>query len=143
MQASGWGEAKVEASRRTDTESRSNNDISSSALNITSRDVQYANFDSIDARGLCDTNFGKYGQCSSATWTDVPTGNTLEDSSHAFYAFYSTCKMIGYTPAVNMKGDDKFAFGTSQTKLDKYIHIFSAKKGYGWAPNIWYAGRHF
>lgn len=52
--------------------------------------------------------------------------------------------MIGYNPAVNMKGDDKFAFGPGQTKLDKYIDVrFSVKKGYGWAPNIWYAGRHF
>ncbi|KAK0113461.1 hypothetical protein ONS95_013719 [Cadophora gregata] len=119
-------------------------DFPSSALNITTRDVQYANFDSIDARGLCDTNFGKHGQCSFVTWTHWPATDTLEDSSHAFYAFDSSCKVIGYVPAVNMKGNDKYAFGPGQTKLQYFIDVrFSVKKEHGWAPNIWYGGRFF
>ncbi|KAH7379851.1 hypothetical protein BKA64DRAFT_727967 [Cadophora sp. MPI-SDFR-AT-0126] len=121
-----------------------NYDLSPSALNITSRGVEYTNFDSVDARGLCDTSFGKPGQCSFATWTHWPATDTLEDCSHAFYAFDSACTLIGYNPAVNIKGNDKFAFGPGQTKLQYYIDVrFSPKKGYGWAPNIWYTGRHF
>ncbi|KAH9224346.1 hypothetical protein DL95DRAFT_453294 [Leptodontidium sp. 2 PMI_412] len=120
------------------------NGLTTSALNMTSREIQYSDLGAIDVGGLCDTSFGKQGQCSFAVWTHWPTDNTLEGTSHAFYAFDSQCTLIGYNPAVNLKGydgDDKFSFAS---KLKWFIDVrFSPKKGYEWAPNIMYAGDRY
>ncbi|KAG4438615.1 hypothetical protein IFR05_005898 [Cadophora sp. M221] len=108
------------------------NDLTTSVLNMTSREIQYSDLGAIDVGGLCDTSFGKQGQCSFVTCTHRPTGNTLEDTFHAFYAFDNQCTLIGYNSAVNLKGydgDDKFSFAS---KSKWFIDVrFSVKKEYG------------
>ena len=89
-----------------------------------------------------DPNWTHTGHtCYFASFTHGPLATFPQSATHALYAFRSDCKLIGYVPSLTLGMDEKFSFSS---QLPKFIDVkYKFKKGYGWAPQVWYDGQHW